>query len=173
MSPDFLKLAELHDIVTAQPVDWTPQTIGWYVLFGLLALFAFWALYRLAKYRKTNRYRKEALLRLESLKKEISQQKPPESVFSQLPVLVKQTVLAWAPREKIASLYGRQWLEFLDRTYRNGLFSEPPGRYLADMAFKRPAEEQTDMRELERLFEIVALWIKKHKPLELENEEAP
>ena len=35
-------LDKLHDYYQPAPPTWTPQTIGWYVLFGIVALLLLW-----------------------------------------------------------------------------------------------------------------------------------
>ena len=53
--------AELEGLVEASlpnPVAWTPQTPGWYVVFALLTLAAAWAVWRAYRRWQANRYRR-------------------------------------------------------------------------------------------------------------------
>ncbi len=167
MTPDSTKLSQLNDIVVPQPVSWTPQTIGWYFVFALLFLLLVWLGYRLYKARLSNRYRREALAQLELIKQGLSSPALKDKSASHIPELIKRTVLTWAPRDKIAPLYGREWLEFLDRTYRSGRFTSPAGELIEKLSYTDLEQDETE--NLEQVIPLVADWIKKHKQIAVEG----
>ncbi len=101
MKPD--PLSKLHDFYKPPAPSWMPQTIGWYVVFGLLLLLAAWLAWRVLANWRHNRYRREALRQLKY------------ASVSEIPVLLKRTALAAWKREEVASLSGEPWLEFLNR----------------------------------------------------------
>src|SRR5271167_5027887 len=103
-------LNNLHDFYQPAPPAWTPQTIGWYVLFAIIGLAFVWMTIHWIRKWFANRYRREALRELALL---------PAEQFS---TLLKRTALAAWPREKVASLNGEAWLNFLNETALNGLF---------------------------------------------------
>lgn len=170
MPQDSTKLAQLHDIVYPEPVSWMPQTLGWYIVLGFIIVLVLWITYRIYKNRKVNRYRKEALFQLDLIKNELSIPERRETAISQLPILVKRTVLSWAPREKVASLYGRQWLEFLDSTYKTGTFMSSHGEQLNNLAFRKPEKESVDSTFNDKLLDTISDWIKNHKQIEINGE---
>ena len=124
-----------------------PQTIGWYVVFGLLFLLAAWAVWRIFASWRHNRYRREALRELE------------HADISAIPVLLKRTALAAWPREQVASLSGEPWLRFLETS--GGDFSlRGPGRLLLILDYDAGSltpEEEHDLRQ------TAATWIRRHR----------
>jgi len=140
-------LNKLHDFYQPSPVAWTPQTIGWYVLFAIISLALVWiAIHSIRKWF-TNRYRREALRELAPL---------PADQFS---ALLKRTALTAWPREKIASLSGEAWLSFLNATARSSLFHQAPGNSIEEVALRPAALSPNDEQELRRL---TAEWIRRH-----------
>jgi hypothetical protein len=139
----------LHDIVLPEAVSYVPQTAVWYALFSsVLALLA-WGGIVWVRHERRNRYRKRALDRLADIEA--------RGAFAELPVLVKQTALSFAPRAEVASLSGDEWLRFLDATYRGDAFTRGPGRRLPVLAYGRP--HTVDVGEL---LTLVRRWIRKH-----------
>jgi len=57
-------LDKLHDFYQPSPPAWTPQTIGWYVVFVLFGLLIVWLIFRTVRHWMRNRYRREALREL-------------------------------------------------------------------------------------------------------------
>ncbi|WP_299475758.1 DUF4381 domain-containing protein [uncultured Roseibium sp.] len=145
-----LNLSELIDLLEPMPqpaqVSLVPQTAGWIwlgaaVLAGIAMLC--WWLYRL---RKRNAYRRQALTELEAC-----QNDPGE-----LARILRRTALAAYPRAEIASLHGRDWLAFLDRTYPGNAFLEGAGKDLADAPYRQSGS-------FKHLKPVVSDWIRKHK----------
>ncbi len=52
------KLTELKEIILPEPVSYMPQTVAWYILFGLLLIAAVWLAVRWYRHWAANRYRK-------------------------------------------------------------------------------------------------------------------
>ena len=113
--PQLLDL--MHDIVVPEPVPWTPQTDGWWVLFGWLLAIVVLSAIKYAEYRRRNRYRREALDVLDDIKDHAAAD--PAGSAAAVAALVKRTALAVWPRERVASLYGAEWAEFLVESSRN------------------------------------------------------
>src|SRR6202041_1256497 len=93
-------LDNLHDFYQPPPPAWTPQTIGWYVVFAVIALLAMWMTIHTLRRWLANRYRREALRELALLQPE------------QFSTLLKRTALSAWPRDRVASLSGDTWLKF-------------------------------------------------------------
>jgi len=114
MSESAPSLSQLADVVLPPPVSWRPQTVGWEVLGGVLAVLAVWLLWRGVRWWFRNRYRRDALAELRRL--ELRWQADPDSgpaVLSALPVLIKRCALAAWPREQVAGRSGADWAKFL------------------------------------------------------------
>ncbi len=122
MSEDRGSLSGLHDIVTPDPVGfWPPDTGGILLLLLILLCLLLVGFQCYAKYRK-NRYRRVGLELLGQAK-----------TTGEVSVTLKRVALAAFPREQVASLYGSDWVDFLNTSYgRKGFnaqfFSEPEGQ---------------------------------------------
>ncbi len=146
--PTAAVLGKLHDFYQPAPVSWTPQTIGWYIVFGIVALLLLWFVVREVRLWMRNRYRREALRELASASPE------------QLSALLKRTALAAWPREQVASLSGDKWLSFLVESSAIHSFQEAPGNRIEAVALAKTSlsgEEQDHLRDL------AAQWIRSHR----------
>jgi Domain of unknown function (DUF4381) len=141
-------LDKLHDFYQPAPPSWMPQTIGWYVVFGLIGLFLLWMLIHYLRRWFANRYRRESLRELALL--------PPEQFSS----LLKRTALTAWPREKVAALNGEAWINFLNTTVSGGLFDRSPGNRVEEAAL-RPITFSGD--EEQELRKLTSDWIRRHR----------
>lgn len=158
MNEDYkgLNLVDLLDLLEPIPepaaISLVPQTQGW-IWLGLAGLVLVFKLsqYGLRVWRR-NAYRRAALREVNSVKGD------PVA----LAIILRRTALAAYPRTRVASLFGSDWLAFLDRAYGGIEFSSGDGQALAVNPYqggKPPA----------RLDRLVSRWIKTHK---VETEEA-
>jgi Domain of unknown function (DUF4381) len=141
-------LDKLHDFYQPAPPAWTPHTIGWYILFAILALAILWFVFRAIRSRYINRYRRAAL-------RELITASP-----DQLSALLKRTALAVWPREKIASLTGEPWLKFLNETAATESFLKSPGNRIELLAVGTDVPSADDAQQLKT---IIAEWIRRHR----------
>jgi Domain of unknown function (DUF4381) len=141
-------LDRLHDFSQPAPPAWTPQTIGWYVVFAIVGLLVVWLVVHAIRRWFANRYRRAALHKLALL--------PP----AQFSALLKSTALAVWPRDRVASLTGVAWLEFLNRTGAGELFAAAPGNRIEEIALQQAALSNEDEQELRRL---TAKWVRRHR----------
>lgn len=145
-----LNLAELIDLLEPvpepPPVSMLPQTAGWIWLALLLLAIAFYLIRRFWHSWQRNAYRRAALSELAHCSGDIEQ----------LARLVRRTALAAYPRARVASLFGKDWLQFLDRAYGGDGFSNGPGKVLATGPYRGGSAE-------DRVEELVRVWIKQHQ----------
>jgi len=140
-----------------------PQTIGWYVVFGMILFIAGWWVYgRLRRFRK-NRYRRLALAELAVIKRELQQPEKRVKALAEIPVLLKGTALSAFPRSEVAALSGKNWLSFLDKTMGGKDFTEGEGRLLPELAYA-PVQRiaQLSDERIGNLLQLVRRWIKRH-----------
>ena len=140
-------LDALHGFYQPPSPAWTPQTVGWYCVFAAAAIAALWILARRIRRWRFNRYRREALNELKTL------------AATELSALLKRTALSAWPRERVASLSGPEWLQFLDDALKDSGFKNAPGNRIEDIAFgpaALSAEEEKQLRDL------TAQWIRSH-----------
>jgi Domain of unknown function (DUF4381) len=141
-------LDRLHGFNQPPPVPWTPQTLGWDIVFGILALLIVWLTIRKIRHWRQNRYRREALRELISTSPE------------QLSGLLKRTALAAWPREQVASLSGDKWIGFLAESSAMPAFRENPGRLIEQIAFASASLSSEDEVVLK---DLSAQWIRRHR----------
>ena len=140
-------LGKLHDFYQPPPPAWTPQTIGWYVLFALFAVLAIAIAIHLIRRWLANRYRREALHELAHLQPQ------------QFSELLKRTALSAWPREKVASLSGPAWINFLNQTAHGELFQNSPANTVEECAIRSTSISREDEQTLRQ---AVATWIRRH-----------
>lgn len=141
-------LDTLHDFYQPPPPAWTPQTVGWYVIFALLAVLLLWLAVRCARRWKANAYRREALREVEQVPME------------ELSALLKRTALAAWPREKVAPLSGAVWLQFLSETTEARLFDSAPANRVEEIAIRTVTLSDTETEQIRR---AAAEWIRRHR----------
>jgi hypothetical protein len=141
-------LDKLHDFYQPPPPAWIPQTIGWYVLFALLAVLAIAIAIHLTRKWLANRYRREALRELADLQPQ------------QFSELLKRTALSAWPREKVASLSGSAWIDFLNKTAHGELFQNAPANAVEECAIRSASISGQDEQTLRQ---AVATWIRRHR----------
>ena len=157
-------LEKLHEIVMPASASWAPQTIGWYVLFGLVLLVAGGWVYRCLRRFRKNRYRRLALEELTVVERELQEPERRAKALAEIPVLLKWTALAAFPRSEVAALTGEQWLAFLDRNLGGKDFKEGPGRFLSELAYA-PAEKTARFSDesIRNLLQLIRRWTKRHE----------
>ena len=147
---DGASLSRLHDVIEPEALSLWPPAPIWWVLVGvvlawvLLAIVWGWRLYR------GQAYRRAALAELASIQ---------PHALELLPALLKRTALAGFPREQVASLSGKDWLSFLDRTSGTTAFTNGAGRLLLSLTYE---SKQPDPTEAARLIEVARGWIRRH-----------
>lgn len=154
----------LIEIGLPQAIAYRPETIGWFILSGLILFLFIWIVYRRYQHRKANRYRRWALEKLQDIEGALRQNLGLEKAIAEIPVLVKQTALHCFPREKIASLSSDAWLKFLDISYGGTDFTDGPGQILEQTAYQPQKRlEEYKAEEIHDLIRVVRKWIKKHR----------
>src|SRR6202012_5857465 len=133
----------MHDFYQPAPPAWTPRTVGWYVLFAIVGLLMIWLTFRATRRWIANRYRREALREL------------PATAPDGLSALLKRAALATWPREKVASLNGDDWINFLSATSGDDAFRQAPGNRIEEIALRPEAVSTEDSQTLQ---EIAANW---------------
>lgn len=144
------------DIIEQDPVSFSFDAPGWYLLIALigLALIASWIILQLK--HKRNAYRRRAISELREL-----------SVTSfdyQLIIAVNQAlrriVLRWESRSKVASLQGSEWIGYLNSQCSSILFNEDSAGIIEKAVYQEAEIEKT---EVDQFFESALLWISKHR----------
>ena len=148
MDAQSLPLREIH--LPAPPGLW-PLATGWWVLLGglIVAVLCMVLLRSLLKYKSI---RKIASLKLVNLRR--NQRLSDQQKLQQLSILLRRVSISAFPRNEVAGLTGKRWLEFLDRILDGQPFSQGPGTVLLDEPYKPMVHE-----DLDAVFELSERWI--------------
>jgi hypothetical protein len=139
MNSERYSLSNLRDIVLPDTPGFWPPAPGVWIVLGILAAVLIIICWKWFSFRKRNLYRKAGLALMGNVK----------TVYD-LSVLLKRVALAVFPREQVASLYGKDWVDFLNQTCPECNFSEE--------VMKNPGNEVG-----RRLLKTSHSWIKNHR----------
>lgn len=159
------RLDALADIVVPEAVSFTPVTVGWKVLAGVLILALFAAgMAAYGRYRR-NRYRREALAELKVLSELVTQAGAGKvEALSTLPALLRRVALSADDRTTVASLSGAAWLDYLDAHYPGDGFATGPGREVEAVGYLPGVQvEALDPDAVDALVGEVRSWIASHE----------
>ena len=136
MNPDTLPLRDLH---LPEAIGWWPPAPGWWLLLGAALVGAVFAARVLHRRHRRNAARRLALSELARLEKAWELDRNTAALAAATSDLLRRAMLAYAPRDEVAGLTGREWLEWLDRGLERRPFSSGPGRSLEDLPYRDPA----------------------------------
>ena len=164
LQSDPASLANLHDIVSAQPVPWWPLAPGWYLLAATLLVTLILGFRHWLCRRRNNAYRRAALAQLEHLESQLQVNGQRHASLRALPELVKRTALCVWPRQEIAALSGEEWLAWLGCSWSRKDFSEGAGRLLPQLAYADTKSlTALSAAEVNALVELIRNWIREHR----------
>lgn len=135
----------LIEPVEPPPIPLIPQTWGWVALAVLIVLLIAWLVWRWAARRRANAYRRAALTALGQA-----------GTATDIAVILRRAALAAYPRVEVASLAGRDWVAYLDRTGRGG-FPAAAGEELRLAPYRdEAAAPSAELRD------AAAMWLRTH-----------
>jgi Domain of unknown function (DUF4381) len=140
----------LKDIHLPEAIGWWPPAIGWWLLavfIPLLIACLYWLYKRLT--RKTA---------IKTAKKNLAAIKHNPALdnsqkLCELSMLIRRVAISVNSRTEVASLTGRQWLAFLDKSVTGAPFSEGCGRLLADAPYRNTPPAELEISQLISLCE--------------------
>lgn len=106
-----MNLADLGPLQEPDPVAFHFDTIGWKILFACLVIFLGVLLFRQLRAYRQRAYRRDALRTLNGF--QLGSQTA-QAIILNASVLLKTVAIKSYGRTNVASLYGKEWLEFLD-----------------------------------------------------------
>ena len=144
---------ELHEIVSPEPIDWLPQTLGWQILALVLAIGLLHRSWRRLRVWLRNRYRREAQQRLSHL--------GPSAEASAINEVLKLTAMTAASRREVAALTGVAWCHWLETRAATKIFSQESLLILGEALYSprgsvTSAQRSALVREAHR-------WIDQHR----------
>lgn len=131
-------LRNLRDISLPEPPSLWPPAPGAFILILLLLLVLLYGGFIFYHRRKENSYRKAGLLLMRDA---VS--------FHEISIILKRVALAGFAREQVASLYGEEWISFLNN-------SCPRCKFAADLPLDSGEKAEEKVRKQARQ------WIRHH-----------
>ncbi len=164
-----IQLADIH--IPAKPSAW-PPAYGWWILLALLVALITVISLKVTRYRKLKKQQKLTLQMLHVLEKKLQQNAGTE-VLAEINILLRRLALMHYPRKKIASLTGKEWLAFLDKSLDSSGkakdFSQGAGRILGDAPYLAKLPDNADIKGLSK---VVKKWVKNISVKELAHHSA-
>ncbi|MEQ1529111.1 MAG: DUF4381 domain-containing protein [Methylococcales bacterium] len=158
MQPEQLPLKDIH---IPADIGWWPPAIGWWLLVILIPLamaLVYWLYQRMT--RKTAI--KTAQILLTDIKSNFGDDTGRQ--LRELSVLMRRVAISVVARQNVASLVGKDWLEFLDEKSTGTLFQQGIGQLLAEAPY---SQYQPSAAEMSQLISLCEDWLKnctKRKP---------
>lgn len=146
-------LKDLHDVHLPPPISMWPSAPG-YLILAILLLFSCLFFFISFYYRKTRRRKHAALQLLAQIEQEYKEGVSTSLLASRISSLLKQVALLYYPREKVASLQGEEWLDFLTNNSKKLDFKAMQYELL-----ELPFQSETT-QSLTPLFILTKRWIK-------------
>jgi hypothetical protein len=160
-SPDALK--GLADVVVPDPVSWSPQTWGWWVLAAVLLVGALLLGIRRARRFLADRYRREALEACAVLETSLDSESRRPAAVAEMAVLLKRTALSAWPRGEVASLSGAAWIDFLRRHGGRARVDEPIARLLDAAEYEPGSLASVSPGDAHACARAIRNWIECHR----------
>lgn len=151
MQPTQLPLKDIH---LPEAIGWWPPAIGWWLLAVLIALlmaFLYWLYKRLTRKTAINTAKKN----LDAIKQSPAMDN--NTKLRELSILIRRVAISINPRTEVASLTGRQWLAFLDKSVTGAPFSDGCGQLLADAPYR---STPPTVLEVSQLISLCENWLK-------------
>lgn len=144
-------IAQLRDIHLPPPIGFWPIAPGWYFLLIIL-IACFYGLYR---WYRRGRLKRLALTWLTRYEEQHKKEGNSQKMVLLISDLLRRVALIYFPRDSVAGLHGRQWLDFLARTSKNIDFNDIDFLFI-ELPYQR-SEAHVD---LSPLFLKSRAWIK-------------
>ena len=162
MQPDISNIP-LRDIHLPGDISWWPPAIGWWIVAALIILLGL-GLYMLKRRRERRKVAKAALKELVGIKTVYDKNLDAKSFITKLSILLRRVCITIFPNENVASIIGKDWLEFLDQCIRDKgktnepLFTRKAAADLLNVPYMKNIQHR-DM-DIEQLYKISEVWIK-------------
>ena len=163
MERDDGNLANLHDIVLAEPVSWWPLAPGWYVLGFVIAAAVLVFVWRARRRWLARRYRMQALTELRAIRRDSLE---PAIAAASMMTLLKRTALTAYPRQQVAGLSGASWWSFLDQCVGGDEFREQLGPVTSALVYGDSRSVDVSTAVVQQLSVATECWISHHASFE-------
>jgi len=154
---DTITYNSIGQLIEPDPIRYSFNTPGWYVVLGLFFLIAIIiGIFQYRKYKK-NAYRREAVRKIES----IAQQKSEKLVY-EINSLLKSIAIQLFGRKKVAALFGTEWFGFLQSKLKTKpVLTEQNFEEFTKAMYTKDVQIKEDT--VKELVEFAINWVKNHK----------
>jgi len=154
MNDSFGKLME------PQPVPFSFGAPGWYVVGGLILIGLIGIGWLIYTHYKRNAYRRRALQHLAGLEKELTANNNLSALLYEHNMMMKRLAMTVFTRQQTASLRGNDWLNLLNQSLGQELFSHDDIRTLHAALYQSASVDEVAAK---KFIANTKLWISKHK----------
>jgi hypothetical protein len=148
---------DLEPLYEPEPVEFSFDTPAWYIAATLVLIALLFGLRKWYQRYSSRKYRRMAVKKLERLQINDSLSSG-SSALSTIQITLKQVAMATYGRPKVAALYGKEWLQFLEGTGKHTPFTK--SEILIGDSAEGTAENNTS--NIGALRDIAKKWIKTH-----------
>ena len=156
-SDTLTKNQELGPILEPNPIKFTFDTPGWYILGVTILILILFGIIRSIKNYRENSYRRDAIKKLDELKSPRSEIDS-EQKLSELLTVLKLVALKTYGRKEVARLHGEKWFLFLESKAKSISFS----KYVPLISKSIYQSIPMEAKELNELKNLSKKWIRKH-----------
>jgi hypothetical protein len=167
-NPNHATELPLADIHLPNMVSAWPPAIGWWLLTALVITLLITAVFLIKRYRKKWGYRKTALRLLDQQYNDYALESNADTManIQSMLALLKRTAISAYPQQNIRSLFGEQWINFLNRQTHKHVFNTELADILVAQQYQGTVNSTTTEAELNTLrtsiYKACRTWIKQH-----------
>jgi len=148
----------LRDIHLPEQIGWFPPALGWWLLIIFVPIISYFLIAFLQKlFKKTAIKEAQKLL----LQLEKNENLTPLEKVRELSILLRRVAInRMSEKDKISSLTGRAWLDYLDQSLKDAPFKNGVGQCLANAPYQKELSAEID---LGALFALAQKWLNAQK----------
>lgn len=146
---------DINTVIEPVRVSYWPLQPGWYLLMAIVLILLLLMVWKRYKRRLKDAYKREAIKSIQSLSND-------NDFFFQLNQIIKAVAIKSYGREKVASLAGKEWITFLQKSKEGVISSSNVLKSLESQQYLK-RENQTENSDID-MYKLESIkWIKKHK----------
>lgn len=143
---------QLTPIQEPAPIPFSFETIGWKILLIFILLLLIFSTFKWIQHYKKNAYRRIAIKHLLTIKNES------DTSINESAILLKSIAITAYGRKEVAALYGNEWLQFLESTGKNTLFT----KYADSLLAIQNSNQNIDVTTQKEILSLTKKWIQTH-----------
>jgi hypothetical protein len=151
-------LKDLRDIHLPQEIGFFPSTVGWWLIPAFFALM--FLAFRFYKFYKIHSVKINALSDiafLESKDEDIAQN------ALELSLILKRVAIVKLGREKVAALYGKDWVNFLRKNSKNETdFDDDEKKLIMQASYAPEISNENAIKTYKKLINSAYNWVRKN-----------